>query len=213
MSFKVVIYCAIAACLFVGSSLADFEYALDDGAGNWAIGPSQWDAEVLWGNVFDVQPGFETIDALSVSFGSSVPLGRTFTLVVFEDPNDDLSPVDAVPLIQASGLTESTPPNTFLTLSIPETTVSGSFFVACMMDLNQGESVARMDPDTDAGRSWIFFDDAIDLDNLGGSPLFYNMTQTPFNGTWMVRAHGIPEPGTLVFALGVVVVLSFRRLR
>jgi hypothetical protein len=178
-----------------------FEYALDDGTGTFNIGPSQFDAQMLWGNYFDALPGYETITSISVSFAGSVPIGEPVTLLLFDDPDNDLNPTNAVPVAQATGMTVAAPSNTFIHFDIPDTPITGGFFVAAMMNLNQGQAAARMDPQSQHGRSWLFFDGEIDLNDLGGSPLYYNMADTPFNGTWMVRAVGVPEPGTLVLIL------------
>lgn len=207
-------FVASVISLFIASpTLAGaFEYALDDGTGVFNIGPSQFDAEMLWGNYFDAQPGFTTISEISVAFTGSVPAGRPVTLVLFDDPDDDLDPTNAVPVAQASGLTVSTPPNTFNTFDIPDTTISGGFFVAALVPLLQGQTAARMDDSTNSGRSWLFFDGQINLDNLGGSPLFYNMNQTPFAGTWMIRATGIvPEPGAALALLLLGGLTALRR--
>ena len=192
-------------------AMADYEYALDDGAGNWAIGPSEWDAEILWGNCFDVTPGYETIDSISVSFGPDVPLGREFSVVLFEDPTDDLDPTDAIPLAVASSVTVESEPNEFITIDIDDAVVSGTFFVASTIALAQHEHAPRMDPDTQVGCSWLFFDSVIDINDLGGSPLYYNMANTPFNGTWMVRAQAIPEPAAGICLLALVALAARRK--
>ena len=203
---------AVALLVLLGApASAGYEYALDDGAGNWAIGPSEWDAEILWGNYFDAEPGFELIDSISVSFGGDVPLGREVTAVLFEDPTDDLDPTDAIPLAMTTGVTVEAEPNQFIVYDIEDTAISGGFFVAATMFLAQHEHGPRMDPDTQSGRSWLFFDSEIDLDDLGGSPLYYNMADTPFNGTWMIRAQAIPEPATGVCLLALVGVVARRR--
>lgn len=204
---------AVVASMGCVPVLAGYEYALDDGAGNWSIGPSQWDAELLWGNCFDVVPGFETIDSISMSFAPDVPVGREVTFVLFEDPTDDYDPTDAIPLAMTTGVTVAGSPNEFITFDIVDTTVSGVFFVAGTMFLAQHEHGPRMDPDTQAGRSWLFFDSDIDLNDLGGSPLYYNMASTPFNGTWMVRAQAIPEPGVAAGLLLLAAVMGHRRSR
>jgi hypothetical protein len=188
-----------------------FEYVLDDGTGNFNIGPSQFDAQMLWGNYFDAQAGYETITSISVSFAGSVPIGEPVTVVLFDDPNDDLDPTNAVPLAQATGTTVAAPLNTFISFDIPDTPITGGFFVAAMMNLNQGQVAARMDPQRQHSRSWLFFDGEIDLNDLGGSPLFYNMADTPFNGTWMVRAVGVPESGTLLYCLLAAMAIISRR--
>jgi hypothetical protein len=189
---------------------ASFDYALDDGHGTWQIGPSDWDAEILWGNYFEAEPGYELIDTISVSFPSRVPVGREVTAILFEDPTDDLDPTDAIPLSEALGVTVATGADEFVTFDIPDAAISGGFFVGIKLWLAQHDSGARMDEHTDSGRSWIFFDDEIDVDDLGGSPLYYNMSDTPFNGTWMVRATGIPEPTTLA-ALLLLGLVAYRR--
>lgn len=190
-------------CLPAG---AGYEYALDDGAGNMSIGPSEWDAELLWGNCFEVVEGYEVIDSLSMSFAPDVPIGREITMVLFEDPTDDLDPTDAIPLAMTTGLTVEAEANEFITFDITDTAVSGTFFVAGTMFLAQHEHGPRLDPDSPAGQSWLFFDSEIDLYNLGDSPLYYNMADTPFNGNWMVRAQAVPEPAAGVLLLTLLAI-------
>ncbi|MDX9976256.1 MAG: hypothetical protein RBU21_24990 [FCB group bacterium] len=195
ISLLCVLVCSVAAW---GGT---FEYALDDGTGNWTIGPSQFDAQMMWGNYFDVENGFSTITSISVSFASGVPVGRPVSLLLFDDPTDDLDPRDAVLVSQAVGTTAAAEPNTFFTFAIPDADVAGGFFVAALMDLFQHEIPARMDPQNPRGRSWLFFDGEIDLDDLGSAPVIYNMALTPFNGNWMVRAQAVPEPGAALIML------------
>jgi hypothetical protein len=202
----------LAMCLLAATLSAELVYKLDDGSGAFNIGPSQFDAQMLWGNYFDAAPGCEVIDRVAVSFSGSVPLGQTVTLAVFDDPDDDLDPSDAVPLSQVSGLTVSAAPNTLIEYDVPDVRVSGGFFVAAMMNLQMRQVAARMDNSTNAGRSWLFFDSQINLGNLGGSPLFYNMASSPFPGTWMVRAVGVPEPaGVLLVGVAAAFLFGGRR--
>jgi hypothetical protein len=196
----------IAVAMFLAAMLcgpvfvrADFDYVLDDGSGSFNIGPSAFDAQMLWGNYFDAQPGAMLIDRVSVAFATNVPQGRAVRLVVFDDPTDDADPTDAIPVSILDSVTSPFGFNEFLEFDVPDAAVTGGFFVAAMMNLNQGEPAARMDPQSPLGRSWIFFDDfdSVALDDLGSSPLFFNMSTSPFNGSWMIRAHGVavPEPG------------------
>jgi len=190
-----------------------FEYKLDDGSGNYTIGPSQFDAEMLWGNYFDAEPGYEIITSISVSFATSVPLGREVSVLLFDDPDDDLDPTNAMLVAQGTGLTAAAPVNTFLSSDIPDTPITGGFFVGVLMDLAQHETPARLDPQSQHSRSWLFFDGAIDLNNLASAPVIYNMADTPFNGSWMVRAVGVPEPGAAVYGLAIAISMAICRRR
>jgi len=203
---------AIVALVTIAASSANaFEYAIDDGSGNYTIGPSQFDAEMLWGNYFDAEPGQEIITSISVSFAGSVPLDRPVSVLLFEDPTDDLDPTDAALVAQGLGLTAAAPVNSFLEFDIPDTQVDGGFFVGVLMDLAQHDTPARMDPQNPQGRSWLFFDGDIDLDDLGTAPVIYNMANTPFNGNWMVRAQSVPEPSAIIYGSILVALLSWRR--
>jgi len=202
---------AVGLLVFVAPTLAEYEYALDDGVSTSTAGPSQFSAEMLWGNYFDVEPGYETITSISVSLAGDVPLGRAITLTVLDDPDNDLDPTNAVPVATKTGLTVSAAPNEFITFDIPDTVVSGGFFVTAAMYLAQGEHAPRLDWDSQPGRSWVFFDDEINYYNLGGSPLYYNMASSPFNGTWLLRAQAVPEPGTALSMFTVLMLALTRR--
>src|SRR5690606_38789208 len=91
-----------------------FEYLLDDGSGGFAIGPSEFDAMMMWGNYFEAEPGAEWITTIRVSFPSGLPVGTPVTLVVFDDPDDDLDPTNAIPLALASGRSVPTGPQEFV---------------------------------------------------------------------------------------------------
>ncbi len=198
--------------VFTASAWGNFEYALDDGAGNWNIGPSAWPADMLWGNYFVAEPGFETIDSISVSFGSEVQTGRQVELVLFEDPTDDHDPADAIPLTSLITQATATPQmNEFVTFDIEDNTVSGGFFVAVVMDAAQGENVARMDPDTLGTDSWIIFAPDVNNNDLG-SHWRMKMENHTFDGTWMIRANGIPEPVSILQLLALTA-LAIRRRR
>lgn len=201
---------AAALAVPVVPALASFEYAYDDGSGSSNIGPSSFSAQMLWGNYFEVQGGYNRINQISISFTTSLAPDLPVTLMVFDDPDDDLDPRNATLLATANRLTEDTLPSTFATYSFPETVVSGGFFIAALMDLPQGQAAARMDGNNNVGRSWTFFDGAIDPGNLGGSPLIFSPNGTSFSGTsanpfpgvYMIRANAIPTPGAM--ALGLV---------
>ncbi len=193
----------VVALLAMCASAPAYEYALDDGTGLWSIGPADWDADMLWGNCFDTVSGYETIDSISIAFAPDVPLGREVTAVLFDDPDDDYDPSNAIPLAVTTGTTVEAEPNEFITFDIADTDVSGVFFVAAWMFLAQHEHGPRLDDSTQSGRSWAFWFPVgqVDIDHLGSSPYYYNMSDTPFDATWMVRAQAVPEPASLLLLL------------
>jgi hypothetical protein len=175
-------------------------YRLDDGAGNFNIGPSQFDANMTWLNTFQTEPGAERIGRVLVSFGDiedndGVAGPDGVTVAVLDDPTDDGDPTDAVLLGTGTGVWTDAGPNVFLAFDLDEPVeVEGTFFVAVMMDVLQRANPARMDPQGQgAGMlSWMFYNPEPNLDDLGSSPFILRMGDSPFVGAWMIRAEGGP---------------------
>jgi len=179
-----------------------FEYAADDGSGNINIGPA-FSAEMLWGNYFTAESGFNTITTIRVSFGSIAP-DRPLDLLLFDDPDDDGDPGNAVLVAQSAALTVAAGPNVFIDYAIDPTSVSSGFFVAAKMLVTSSDRPGRLDPQSITGQSWLYFADQIDVGNLGGSPYVLNMDNAPFPGTWMMRAMAVPVPGTGAAGLAIL---------
>lgn len=167
------------------------DFILDDGSGGFTIGPSEFDAVMTWGNYFDVEPSCPWINEVSVSFAGSLPVGTPLTIIVYNDPDGDGDPTNAVPISAASHASQSTSTSTFATYPIRPTNVGpgGGFFVAVAAFIPQRQSAARMDQDTLGVRSWLFYDGDL-LPDPGAAPFILRMSDSPFNGTWMVRARG-----------------------
>ncbi len=195
-----------------------FEYRLDDGMGNFLLGPSQFDANMTWLNTFEAVGGRELITGVSVAFGDIFDFdgkagSDAVTVAVLEDPNDDGDPADAVLLAVGTGVWVSGPSNTFLHFPLDadsEAVVEGTFFVGVAMDVIQRANPARMDPQGQGAgtRSWLFYNPEENLGNLGSSPFILRMADSSFIGAWMIRATGtepvcaadLAEPfGTLNF--------------
>jgi hypothetical protein len=169
-----------------------FEYILDDGSGGFTIGPSEFDAMMTWGNYFTAEPGAQWLTSIRVSFPSGLPVGTPVTLIVFDDPDDDLDPTNAIPLALASGRSAPTGPQEFVDFPVRPVRIEGGFFIAAAVRAYRSQAVARMDQDTLGVRSWLFFSDNLQLD-LGAAPFILRMDESPFRGTWMVRAIGEAE--------------------
>jgi len=210
----------VSVVVVTSGAHAAVQYGYDDGTGSVNIGPA-FLGQMLWGNYFYTQSSGgiaqDTITQVSVAFGN-IAVGRTVTLCVFEDPDADGDPANAVIRATASGLTSLPRTNTFINYDVAATKISsGAFFVAALMDITStsttsaGDRPGRLDPQTNSGRSWYFADSVMNLNNLGGSPISLNMANNAIPGTWMVRATAIPAPGA---AAGVVLALvGFRRRR
>ncbi len=183
---------SLAAVMF--SAVSAFaqcpDYALDDGSGGFTIGPSEFDAMVTWGNYFLADAGCPWLSEVSVSFPGSLPEGTPLTVIVYADPDGDGDPTNATVLSAASHASQATSTSTFATYAIRPTHVGeGGFFVAIAAFVPQRQAVARMDQDTLGVNSWLFYDGEL-LPDLGAAPFILRMSESPFSGTWMVRAHG-----------------------
>ena len=174
--------------LLASTAWAQCDYRLDDGSGGFTIGPSEFDAVVTWGNYFSGDAGCAWLTEVSVSFPGSLPVGTPITVIVYADPDGDGDPTNSTVLSAASHESEATSTSTFATYSIRPTNVGeGGFFVAIAAFVPQRQAVARMDQDTLGVNSWLFYDGDL-LTDLGAAPFILRMSDSPFNGTWMVRA-------------------------
>lgn len=192
-------------------------YALDDGVGSGNLGPN-FACEFMWGNIFDVQPGANTITTISVAFGTiAAPEARPVRVYLYQmvTAND---PRDAVLIATATGFSGSPRTNTFLDFAIAPTAVQGQFFAAVSMQVFGDATVlpARYDRDgaPSAARAWFFGADSYLSTPLGNAPYINNMTNNFFPGVFMVRATGIPAPGSaLIIAFAAPVFQRRRRPR
>ncbi|MFK7884492.1 MAG: GC-type dockerin domain-anchored protein [Phycisphaerales bacterium] len=206
MAGKFLSLCAAAGGLFVCQAAAQltpdpFQYTLDDGSGNFTIGPSEFDANMTWLNTFTIEIGRERITHVQVSFGDTsnpngVPGPDRVTVAVLDDPNNDGDPRDAELLGTGTGVWTSSLPNRFFEFQLDRPVViEGRFFVAVMMDVVQRANPARMDPQGQGGgtKSWLFYNPEDNLDDLGSSPFILRMSDSQFRGAWMIRALGASQ--------------------
>lgn len=206
---------ASAAGLLVcaAGAFGQVEYVLDDGVAETESSLSAFDAQVIWGNVFEAQPGAETITDVSVVFGSAVTAGRAVRVGVWNDPNNDGNILDAELLsvtdhIVQTGFVDA---ETFESFDVGGVDVSGTFFVGVIIDGLQGEAIFRQDFNLLSGtpntgfESWTFFDPIGSGNTDLGAALGPNNNGDNGLGTWAVRATGVPAPGAvaLVCAAGV----------
>lgn len=212
-------------------SQASVVYSVDDGAAEYGVRSQVGD--MVWLNAFTVAPGGERITEISVMFGtpsgSGLVGGETVTIVLWNDPNDDGNPSDAVVLAsQSHTIVNFDIANEFdvVTLVTP-TVVSGVFFVGVYANL-PGIYVAGQDGDAPIGSaSWLAVSGSggsIDLGDLGAADFLLSaadLVNKGLGGNWMIRATGtsitpppdiaVAEPGA--FALLLVGLLGLRVVR
>lgn len=106
LSVRLIALVGIAVGLATGSATADSDdYQLDDGVLFGSLN-SNTNTDVVLLNQFIVLPGKEVITAVSISWGP-VSDGLPVTIIVWDDPNNDGDPADAVPIASAPGSIEA----------------------------------------------------------------------------------------------------------
>ncbi len=159
---------------------------------------------MLWGNYFVAQPEGRQIFELQVGLGTSYPRDEfnqpvPLTLYLFDDPDDDGDPSNAIPVAETTIVPTVFTQSGFNIAPIPPTVVDGGFFVAANVFARGGvDRPARLDPQIEGGENaWLFYSDEINPEDLASSPFFTSMDNpefVPIFGVWMIRAVGQPLP-------------------
>lgn len=156
--------------------------------------------EVCWIQAYSAQPGFTRITSISTAWSFNVLPGAAGRIFVWEDPNDDGNPADAV-LLHQQNVTAQNPcaglfgfpcqPDEY-TLSTP-VNVSGSFFIGASTQMND-TFVAPIDYDsgTPIGVAWYDIDVSVFNPNGLNNALDLNNSGLGLVGVWMLRARGTP---------------------
>ncbi len=170
-------------------------YALDDGMADVSVGYGiGTGSSFVWANRFVTPETGDTIDKILVAFGDPYieerggvagnSNGAEVTVGLWSDPNGDGSPQDAVLLQSVNGTITDADTDTFNVFDIPDTFVTGSFFVGVMFtdDQGPGRYPAALDQSVpNAGESWVTT--SLDITNA-------NPNSSVFAGNWLVRALG-----------------------
>jgi hypothetical protein len=176
-------------------------YLHDDGSSENALSLNA-EGGLCWLQRYEAAGGADTIVSVSTSFGSAVhgccspPAGTPITVCVWEDPNDDGDPVDAVLLSSAPGLLEHPNTNVLTEYPVPPAQVSGTFFVGCYLEVEPGDHVAPSDYDAGQsnGRAWVagaVAPDRFDPRDLAANLLIEVDEIIPGLGwVWLLRARG-----------------------
>ena len=145
---RVVIFLVLLLALLyqVSQSREDFIYVRDDATGDTAVGAGAVD--LIWLNQFDALTWANRITSISVAFGwpgFGPPDGTPVTLALWDDPNNDGDPADAVLLTTANGTIANAGTDIYNVFTIPTTELHGSFFAGVLVTEADNEYPARMD--------------------------------------------------------------------
>ena len=175
-------------------------YAHDLGASDRSMGVGGG-GDLIVLNAYQAPPGTDAIVELSATFGSPADpsgyAGGNIVWAIWEDPNDDFDPHNAILVWSAPDVVDpaSIDTDVFQTIAVPSVTVTDVFFVGVMFeDHLAGEAPGSLEQSVpSAGRAWIA------ADTTGNGVLTHlpsndfgpvEMSAIGFDGVWMVRAVG-----------------------
>jgi hypothetical protein len=178
-------------------------YQLDDGTGENSIGAYGLNA-VTYMNQFSTASAYDYISSIEIAWGQ-VLNDTPVTIYIWDDLDNDGSPIDRVVLYSDVVNIQNANTDTFNFFSAPNIYVDGSFFVGFEY-LNTQDALGtsnyfpgRLDQTQTLQRSWIGVPDA--------GLEFNTIDYYGFSGNWMIRANGggaspVPEPSTMIL-LGI----------
>jgi len=184
-------------------------YGIDDGTTDTSLGLTLG-GTLCWMQRFDTRPQaeFDLLSEIQVAYGFPgfpgfcVPNGTTATVCVWEDPNDDGDPVDAILLRQQATTVQNADSHFLNPVAIPATTVERTFFVGVFLKHLQNQFPASRDTNTTSqGRAFFLgtvlpngvFDPANLLAAAHTQIFSMDTAGTPpgsLNSVWRLRALG-----------------------
>jgi hypothetical protein len=182
-----------------GGMLAEYVYAWDDGAmdnaGGLGVG-----GDSLWLNAFEAVSCGDEITSIDVMYGV-IAAGHAATVLLYDDPDDDGNPDDAVLLESVETTMESPGTGTWERVAIPATAVDGWFFVGVLCTYDAGEWPSAYDDTVSRGHSWLAVNTtqgAIDPSDIVGTASSIENSEDYFGDyNWMVRADNLsPDTDT-----------------
>ena len=215
---------AFAVCFLASSSLlsAQVTYVIDDGVSDSAPGQSDG-GDLLWGNYFNELPNGEVVTSVSLAFRGTFLVGRPFQVAIYDDMDNDGDPTTNLSLLatMADTVAEVGPvgTDTFQVVDIPDTVISGGFFVAALMEGTGNPTFpAKLDQTTTQMRSWFAENDisgALDISDPFGITAASSglIDDAGLPGNWLIRAHAvpIPEPSSAAISLSACALFLCRR--
>jgi len=199
----------LLAALFIflltvpGLLAEDQHFLYDDGTTDLTLGGGTGD--MVWLQYFDTDGPTDTITHVSTTMGnpqypgSGEPSHYAVYVYVWDDPNNDGDPTDAVLLREGHGYVRNVDTNLFTHYPLDEPVmVSSRYFVGVKVSSTTACWPRPLDQSqASAGRAWTAADnggafDPTDLTNNSHPPV--EMDISGFPGVWMLRGHSFsPE--------------------
>jgi hypothetical protein len=186
------------------------EYIYDSGVASTDVGLGAGSqTSILWAHRFDRTAGNETLSSISTSYGSTgfpggsgITPGQAMQVHVWDDPNGDGSPSDAVLLASGADTVDGANIDTdmFQTIAI-EVALPASFFIGAA---TVGDFPSPLDESIANGEAWIDFNVTAEYDaNL--FPAALNMNAIGIPGNWLLRGSstggGPPAPASSTWGM------------
>lgn len=182
--------------IYNGGGGPPFQY--DDGSTENGLGLTAG-GQMAWIHYFDAAPGGSVIShvdaAVGSAGGSNPPAGGALTVYVWDDPNNDGNPSDAVLLGTGSGVVTAPGTDTIVQYDLDAAVnVTGRFFVGAMTQHTAGTFPGPLDEGQSSnGRAWVVGDtgsnfDPTDLNNNDVAPV--ELDAIGFGAVWLLRAGG-----------------------
>ncbi|MHC4990372.1 MAG: hypothetical protein ACYTGC_05270 [Planctomycetota bacterium] len=172
------------------------EYALDDDIGENGTGLVAG-GTLVWANAFQAQEGCEEIGTVRVAwFSGAFTPGLQAKVFVYDDPDNDGNPDDAVLLAITDVAVANEDTDIYNDYPIGPVTVQGDFFVGASIIHPPNQFPARFDETPPSlMQSWLALNPTDADDPLGSTtPLLSDDVGS--GGNYMVRAVGLPPGDT-----------------
>ncbi|MBL8861181.1 MAG: hypothetical protein JNK02_04135 [Planctomycetes bacterium] len=179
------------------NALATNQYALDDGSPNSGLSYGIA-GDFCWFQSFTTVGATDGITSVQVMWQpGQIPAGTAVRLCVWEDPNDDHNPADAILVRSVAATVPSlTLPLTYTTYALGSPAiVQGGFFIGAVLTTDGSlGTIALLDYDSGlSGRAWFATDAPGFFDPALLSSSFYNHIETlgaGIHGVYLLRAQG-----------------------
>jgi len=154
--------------------------------------------ELCWVQGFDIGPTPTYINGVSAVFGSKNNPGKgpkngtPFSVYMWDDPNKDMDPSDAVLMHVTSGVVVNTDTGVYNLINFnTHIKISGTFFVGCSLMPNTGEYATQMIlPGVSPCSAWLAGDPGGIFNPAFIGPLIFNMKKSGINANFYLT----PEP-------------------